>query len=127
MREHLGKTRTDRIDTLVTAIVENSGEDIGMDAQTMQYFDELHTFLHQNLYHDSVAKIEEKKVDTLISQMFGYFLEHIEKLPSEYIAIAENEGREVAVCDYIASMTDNYALEIYHDLFIPRSWTVHHL
>lgn len=127
VREHLGKTRTTRIDTLVTAIVENSGEDIGMDAQTMRYFDELHAFLHQNLYHDSVAKIEEKKVDTLISQMFGYFLEHIEKLPPEYILIAENEGKAIAVCDYIASMTDNYALEIYHDLFIPRSWTVHHL
>ena len=127
VREQLGKTRTARIDTLVTAIVENSGEDIGMDAQTMQYFDELHAFLHRNLYHDSVAKIEEKKVDTLISQMFGYFLEHIEKLPPEYILIAEKEDKDIAVCDYIASMTDNYALEIYHDLFIPRSWTVHHL
>ena len=74
-----------------------------------------------------MAKIEEKKVDTLISQMFGYFLEHIEKLPPEYILIAEKEDKDIAVCDYIASMTDNYALEIYHDLFIPRSWTVHHL
>lgn len=125
VRAHLGETRADRIDTLVTAIVLNSGDDIRMDDQTAQYFDELHAFLHRDLYHDSVAKIEEKKVDTLIHQMFGYYLNNEEKLPKEYIRIADLSGKHTAVCDYIASMTDNFALEVYHNLFIPRSWSIH--
>lgn len=125
VRTHLGETHSERIDTLVTAIVQNSGETIGMDADTQKYFDLLHEFLHRDLYRDSAAKTEEKKVDTLIRQMFGYFLEHTEKLPDEYTYTLETESKMSAICDYIASMTDNYALEVYHNLFIPRSWSVH--
>ncbi len=125
VRAHLGETRAERIDTLITAIVQNSGDGIGMDAKTQQYFDLLHEFLHRDLYRDSAAKVEEKKVDTLIRQMFGYFLEHTEKLPDEYTNTLETEGKMLAICDYVASMTDNYALEVYHDLFIPRSWSIH--
>lgn len=125
VRACLGETRAERIDTLITAIVKNSGEQIGMDANTKKHFDLLHEFLHRDLYRDSAAKVEEKKVDTLITQMFGYFLEHTEKLPDEYVSTLENEGKMIAICDYIASMTDNYALEVYNDVFIPKSWSVH--
>lgn len=125
VRTHLGETREQRIDALVTSIVQNSGEDIRMDDTTARYFDELHTFLRDNLYHNSVAKVEEKKVDTLIQQMFCYYLEHTEKLPAEYIETARKEDTRVAICDYIASMTDNYAVETYHTLFIPRGWAIH--
>ncbi len=125
VRAHLGETHSERIESLVTAIVKNSGETICMDETTQKYFDMLHQFLHSDLYRDSAAKAEEKKVDTLIRQMFAYFLEHTDKLPGEYVQTLETEGRMTAICDYIASMTDNYALEVYNDLFIPRSWSVH--
>ncbi|MBQ6705947.1 MAG: deoxyguanosinetriphosphate triphosphohydrolase [Clostridia bacterium] len=125
VRAHLGETCAHRIDALVTAIVLNSGEDIRMDDETGYYFDKLHEFLHRDLYRDSAAKIEEKKVDTLICQMFDYYLTHIERLPQEYHQIAETAGVYTAVCDYIASMTDNYAVEVYHNLFVPRSWSIH--
>jgi dGTPase len=81
--------------------------------------------LHSDLYRDSAAKAEEKKVDGLIRQMFMYFMNHTDKLPAEYAHTLETEGEMTAICDYIASMTDNYALEVYNDLFIPRSWSVH--
>ncbi len=125
VRAFLGETRGERIDTLITAIINNSGETIGMDEETWRHFDRLHAFLHSDLYRDSAAKVEEKKVDALISQMFGYFMEHPDKLPAEYLPTLEKEGKKIAICDYIASMTDNYALEVYHDLFIPRRWSVH--
>ena len=63
-------------------------------------------------------------MEGLITRMFAFFVEHPDRLPSEYRAIRENEGVHRAVCDYIAGMTDNYALEVYHALFIPRSWEV---
>lgn len=125
VRAHLGQTRQERIDTMITSIVENSGDDIGMDPVTANYFSELHQFLHRDLYKDSAAKIEEKKVDTLVSQMFDYFVKHTHQLPAEYTETLEQEGALVATCDYIASMTDNYALEVYRGIFIPKGWSVH--
>ena len=120
----LGDRRTTRIDTLVTSIVNNSGEDIAMDPETEGYFQKLHAFMFEALYRNPIAKSEESKVDGLVGRMFAYFVEHPDHLPAEYTAIREREGVRRAVCDYIAGMTDNYALEIYHTLFIPRSWSI---
>ena len=124
IREALGDRRTTRIDTLVTAIVENSGDDIRMDPGTEIYFQQLHTFMFEALYRNPVAKSEESKVDGLVSRMFDYYIHNPGQLPDEFAAIREAEGAPRAVCDYIAGMTDNYALEIYHTLFIPRSWSI---
>ncbi len=124
IRQVLGDRRTTRIDTLVTSIVENSGEDIGMAPEIRDPFDRLHAYLFESLYRNPVAKGEESKVEGLISRMFVYFTEHPDRLPSEYRGILDEDGVPRAVCDYIAGMTDNYALEVYHTLFIPRSWEV---
>lgn len=124
IKEHLGDRRSVRIDTLVTSIVENSGEDIRMDPEVQLYFDQLHSFMFASLYRNPVAKGEENKVEGLVSRMFEYFVAHPDRLPEEFREIRDTEGVSRAVCDYIAGMTDNYALEIYNALFIPKSWAV---
>lgn len=124
LREVLGDSLPARIDRLVTAVVENSGDDIRMDETTMDAFDRLHTFMYEAVYHNPVAKGEERKIDGLIEQMFVYFVRDPDRLPQEYAAVCTEEGVARAVCDYIAGMTDNYALDIYHQLFIPRSWEI---
>lgn len=124
IRRVLGDRRTTRIDTLVTSIVENSGEDIGMDPIIERYFLQLHDFMFEALYRNPVAKSEENKVDGLVQRMFEYFTTNPQKLPREFHVIAEEEGAQRAAGDYIAGMTDNYALEIYHTLFIPQGWAV---
>ena len=60
----------------------------------------------------------------LLRRLFDYYRREPDKLPPEFQDIRMEEGVERAVCDYIAGMTDNYALEIYHTLFIPRSWSI---
>lgn len=122
--EALGEGRTARIDRMVTAIVENSTDTVRMDAATEAAFEELHAFMYKSVYLNPVAKSEESKVDGLIEQMFSHFVKRPEALPPEYAAICEAEGAVRAVCDYIAGMTDNYALDVYRSLFIPRSWGV---
>ena len=124
IRDSLGDRRTTRIDTLVTSIVENSGGSIIMDSKTAEAFGELHDFMYTAVYKNPVAKSEEVKVDGLIKRMFAYYTEKPHLLPEEYRGIYEREGAARAVCDYIAGMTDNYALEVYHELFIPRGWEV---
>ncbi len=120
----LGDRRTTRIDTLVKSIVENSGDDIRLAPDIAACFQRLHDFMYEALYRNPVAKSEESKVDDLIKGLFAYYLKHVDKLPPEYLPILEQDGAERAVGDFIAGMTDNYALESYENLFIPRGWGV---
>ncbi len=119
---HLGDSTAARIDTLVSAMISHSGEDIAMDPAIKPYFDELHTFMYDYLYLNPKAKSEESKVDGILSALFAYYAAHPDKLPAEYTLIREQDGTDRAVCDYIAGMTDNYALELYHELYIPKGW-----
>lgn len=122
---HLGDSTSTRIDTLVNAMIAGSGEgEIGMDREIEPYFWDLHAFMYDYLYLNSKAKTEEGKVDGMISAIFEHFVQNSDKLPEEYALIRERDGTARAVCDYVAGMTDNFALEMYHELYIPRGWTM---
>lgn len=58
----------------------------------------------------------------LVTKLYRYFLRHTEKLDDHLKLIADEEGADRAVCDYIAGMTDHFAVQMYEDLFIPKSW-----
>ncbi len=122
---HLGDSTSTRIDTLVTAMINGSQNGtIGMDPAIEPYFWDLHTYMYDYLYLNSEAKVEESKVDGMISALFEYYVKNPDKLPSEYALVREQDGTARAVCDYVAGMTDNFALEMYHELYIPRGWTM---
>lgn len=122
--EHLGATKSERISSLVHSIIENSGEDIRMDAVTEKYYDMLHEFLYSEVYLNPAAKSEEEKVFGIVAGLFRYFSGHPEKMSCEYTAICEREGVGRAVTDYIAGMTDHYAVTAYSDIYIPKSWNL---
>ena len=122
---HLGDTTASRIDTLVSAMIAASGEGtIAMDPAIEPYFWDIHAFMYEYLYLNSKAKVEETKVDGMLSAIFEYFYKNPDKLPEEYALIRERDGTARAVCDYIAGMTDNFALEMYHELYVPRGWAM---
>lgn len=119
----LGQKTSKRIDTLVHSLVNNSmNGKIQMDEGVQKFFDDLHTYMFEAVYRSANAKSEEKKVPDLVEKLFKYFLKRPQRLDSTLKKIAENEGAERAVCDYIAGMTDQYAVQIYNDLFIPKNW-----
>ena len=124
IRQALGHRTTARIDTLVTAMIRGSEETIAMDAAVEPYFQQLHTFLYEHLYLDSQAKSEESKVDGIIAALFHHYVDHPDQLPEEYVRIREQDGIQRAVGDYVAGMTDHFALERYEELFIPHSWVI---
>jgi len=122
---HLGDSTSNRIDTLVRAMISASGDGVvAMDPAIEPYFWDLHTFMYDYLYLDSEAKVEESKVDGIVSALFEYFMKNPDKLPDEYALVRGRDGTDRAVCDYVAGMTDNFALETYHELFVPRSWAM---
>ncbi len=121
----LGHNTRDRINNLIHAIVSNSYEKdyIALPQDFEEALRELRTFMFKDLYTNPVAKSEEIKAEKVIELLFNEYMDNIHKLPKEYIAYIEaGEDKEVVCCDYIAGMTDNYAIESAKSLFIPKAW-----
>ena len=119
-----GKTKTKRNTTLNSTVVENSHEgQIAMDPVTYQAYEELSDFMYQAVYLNEYAKKEERKVPHIVHSLFTYF-KNPDHLPDYMKRIAEEEGVETASCDYVAGMTDHYAVACYQDLFIPKAWNL---
>ncbi len=122
--ELLGAGHTARINSMVMGTIEASLDKpyIAMTDSAGEGFDILHTFLFSEIYIDSRAKIEEGKAQGIIETIYGYYTRNPAKMPSEYIGIIQKDGVERAVADYVSSMTDRFAVELFEELFIPKSW-----
>ncbi|QAT49632.1 deoxyguanosinetriphosphate triphosphohydrolase [Caproiciproducens sp. NJN-50] len=120
--EVLGHKKSKRIDTLVRSVVANSGEGtVRMAPEIQEAFDLLNEYMYRSVYQNPYAKGEERKVPNLIGILFG-FLQKPENLPEDMRRIAEQEGCARAACDFIAGMTDHYAVELFKSIYIPASW-----
>lgn len=125
IRARVGDRNSQRINSFITDLTENSRNgDIRMSDEMAKVFDQFHNFMYDAVYYNPVAKGEESKVKGILGGIYEYYVNHPDKLPDDYKSIAETDGLERAVCDYVAGMTDGYAMEVYGDLFIPMSWTV---
>ncbi len=122
IRDELGYSKSKRINTLVMSAINNSTDDIILDKGIKGAFDELHDFMFKNVYTNPVCKGEEHKAVDMLQRLYGYYLKNPDKLSDEMGKIIENEGIERAVTDYIAGMTDRYAVTVFDDLFVPKSW-----
>lgn len=119
----LGRTHSQRINTLITDLVNNSKDgNIGMSNEVKSVFDKLHTFMFECVYTNPVAKSQEGKAQHVVESLYGYFRSHTDELPEENKAIIASDGVDSAVCDYIAGMTDRYAVQLYLDIFVPEAW-----
>ena len=124
IRLKLGMTKGERINSMVINVVENSmtGDKIHMSDDFFQYFNDLHEFMFTAVYRNPVCKSEEVKAVAMIEKLYDYYNAHTDELPSEYRFIAERDGSERAVCDYIAGMSDNYSVKVFNQLFVPKFW-----
>lgn len=118
----LGDTKSKRITTLVRSLVENSGEEIKMDPETQKAHDELRSFMFERVYRAEPTIAEKDKAAHIVEYLYGYFLNNKDKLPPLYLEIAERDGLEIAVGDFISGMTDEYAVDYFKSLCIPNGW-----
>ena len=123
--EVLGRTKSERITTLVNALVNGFDGAFHIDEQTGHAYDTLYRFMYERVYlnTDGAAKLEEKKVSGMIASLFEYYVGNPDSMPEFFTVTAFNEGPEIAVADYISGMSDLYAVHCYENLFIPRSWS----
>lgn len=122
----LGETHRERINTLVTDMIFHSrgtGE-LGMTPEIEQTMQALRQFMFEHVYKNPVAKGEESKARRILQELYTYYIAHPEALPQDFQPQLTFEGLPRVVCDYIAGMTDKYAMYKYDELFIPTGWQV---
>jgi len=119
LRQILGDTHSKRINTMVRDIIENSigKNDISMSDDIYEATYSLRDFLFKKVYIGSKAKSEEIKAKKVVEQLFNYFYENVDDMPKEFIELTYRYGKERAVADYIAGMTDKYAIIKYKEIF----------
>ena len=122
LRMALGMTKSQRINHMVLDVIENSTDKIRMSSDTYELFCDLHDFMFTAVYTNPVCKGEERKAVDMLTKIYGYYIDHVEEMPEEYVRIAGEDGDERAVCDYIAGMSDTYALKVFNHLFVPMFW-----
>jgi dGTPase len=120
--EVLGRSHGDRIDTLVTDLVRESEDssEVRLSQPVLDALLALREFLFERVYVRPEAEHEQKKAIELVRTLFSYYLEHAEAVPAEYRATSDDLPTQVA--DYIAGMTDRFALRTYEQLFLPQGW-----
>ncbi len=123
--EVLGKTKSERISTLVGALIANGAETIAMAPEIEKAKNELKAFMYENVYLNPVCKSEEAKAKMVVEKLYKHFVTNPERLPKDYLDDVEKYGKEVAVCDYIAGMTDKYCINLFIDLYVPKGWEIH--
>jgi len=154
IRKLFGDGISQRVHTMIMDIVkcsENKPE-IKMSDDISRGLDRLKNFMYERVYTNSTAKEEEPKAIILIEQLFSYFMEHPELIPpyiiergsertltrevldlskapslQSYSVTSEHEDMEMraqAVCDFIAGMTDRYAVAVHTKLFVPKGWNI---
>ena len=125
VRERVGERNSVRINSILTDIIAHSGDGaLKMSPEMQEAVDVFTDFMYQGVYYNPIAKGEERKVQNILGSIWEYYVNHIDELPAVYQSIADDEGPQRAVCDYVSGMTDSYALEVYSELFIPAAWTI---
>ncbi len=129
IRDVLGDGHSQRINSLVTSIIKASTDknEITMEDEVAKAMAALRAFLFERVYRNPVAKSEEGKAKELLVSLYGYYVEHSDRMPELYRGNIETEGVERCVCDFISGMTDRYAIDLYSELYVPKVWRGTHV
>ena len=124
--EVLGNSVKERLNIMVHDIIMNSLDrpEIVMSQDVLDTMVSLRQWMFENVYKNPAAKAEEGKAQQLIVRLYEYYMEHVDRLPEEYFIMIEknHETRERVVCDYIAGMSDRFAIDLFEELFVPKAW-----
>lgn len=128
IREIVGDTSSSRINCLITDTIKNSigGGVVVMSKDMKNILNSLRDFMFERVYEDERAAREFGKIDKLLTSLYDHHKEHPEDMSEEFVRLLE-EGEDIdrVVCDYIAGMTDRYAVKLYTQYFMPSNWNIY--
>ena len=123
----LGHSVRERLNTMIHDLILNSLEkpQVTMSPGMEEAMQGLRAWMFAHVYTNPVAKAEDGRVAKLITSLYDYYYIHIKELPPEYQRLMDRgQKRERVVCDYIAGMSDIYAIDTFERLFVPKAWKV---
>ncbi len=122
----LGHNHSARINMLVTDCIFTSREagTVCLSPAVDRALKELRAFMFEHVYRNPIAKSQESKAKDMLQRLFEYYYKNPQELPEDFHPQMSFDGLERTVCDYIAGMTDNYAVDKYTEIFIPMGWNV---
>jgi len=122
IRKALGNKAGQRIDRMVRDVIDATlscdYESISMTAEVLDALEELRAYMFQNMYFTPTVRNEFVKAQRTLTALFEYVTAH----PEEFLAKDSDETVERLAIDFIAGMTDRYAINLYERLFVPRAW-----
>jgi len=121
--KRLGRGHGVRINAMITDVVLQSLEQpfVRMSPEGQDATDVLRAYLFEHLYKQARAMSQEQRAEHVLRDLYGYYMDRVDQLPGEYRDVAQSDSAARAVCDYIAGMTDQYAIQTYLRLFVPKS------
>lgn len=125
--EKMGHTSSQRINAMIRDTIYHSTNvcDIRMSDTMRQALKGLRAFMFRNVYQSDIALQEQAKAEKIVEDLFLYYMEHPQEMHSEFLHFMEQgESKMQTVCDYIACMTDRFAVARFQKLFIPKAWNV---
>ncbi|MCU6748582.1 MULTISPECIES: deoxyguanosinetriphosphate triphosphohydrolase [Lachnospiraceae] len=126
IRKVLGYTGKERLNTMVHDVITHSMDkpEICMSEEVEAAMTKLRKFMFENVYMNPKAKGEEDKAVHMIEQLYEYYIRHLDTLPRQFLDALSytDSSREQIVCDYIAGMTDLYAVKKFQEFFVPEAW-----
>ena len=127
IRKTLGFDTRSRLNCLIHDIIIHSmgQDDIRMSAECSEAFMDLRAFMFANVYNNPIAKGEEARAESMLGQLYQYYMEHPEILSEKFLKMydaGEDLGR--VVCDFISGMTDQFAIYRFNEFYLPKAWQV---
>jgi len=120
----LGSNPSDMITVMVADMIRTSegNHEISMSVKVKDAMEEFREFMFKKIYYSAELEADRKKAHYIVNKLYEYFMLHPEELPQEYLDREAQWGLEVTIVDYIAGLTDMYAVSLFEKLFIPSRW-----
>lgn len=122
--DYLGKTKSERITTLISDIIEHSIDKnaVMQGKKAAESLASLRSFMFDTVYSNNIAKTEEIKAVKLLELLYGYYKNNYSEMPALYCGSIGEIGVDNAVTDYIAGMSDVFCKKLFNEIFMPKCW-----
>lgn len=124
----LGHSVRERLNTMIHDLIYQSLDrpEIAMSPGMEAAMHGLRQWMFENVYRGKTARAEEGRAQQLVASLYHWYMDHPDQLPREYLDRMETRKEELSrtVCDYVAGMTDVFAIERFKELFVPKSFKV---
>lgn len=119
--ERLGQDTSHMITSMVSDMILHSQgkDDVGLSDEVKEVMDTFRNFMFEHIYHSETLAHERRQAVFVLRELYEWFLKHFDELPKEFVQREKRWGRQKIVTDYVAGLTDSYAVQLFHEIYMP--------